>query len=124
MRKWAALSIFLPFISGCSYTKPVMLAPMQLGPKEHVKAIGRGESSAEYIFGIRIDGDDSLAEAVLNAGEKSKIPHSTMANVFVDRHLFCVPACWLPIYMESKTSVYGTMIVYDIEQSEDLRNHL
>jgi len=110
------LLLCLLVISGCSYTKPMLVAPMQLGPKEKAVAIGKGESSATYLLGFRIDGDDSLAEAVKNAKVKLTIKGTTMANVFVDRHFFCFPACWLPLYMESKTSVFGTVIAYDTEK--------
>jgi hypothetical protein len=116
MSRWAAL--LLVFISGCTYTKPMLVAPMQLGPKEHAVAIGAGESSANYFLGILMTGDDSLAEAVKNARDKAHLTSATMANVFVDRHFFCFPSCWFPIYRESRTTVFGTVITYNPDEQK------
>lgn len=86
---------------------------MQLGPKEKPIGIVTGTSSATYLLGFRIEGEDSLNAAVKDARMQAKVPKSTMANVFVDRYIFYFPAIWLPIYMESKTTIFGTLIAYE-----------
>lgn len=111
------LGIVLLFgLQGCYYTKPLMIAPMALGPKEHPHAIVSGKSEAIYLLGISTGGDNTFEAALNNARDKGNVQNSTLANVFVDRHYSCFPACWIPIVMTVETTVTGTLITYDADK--------
>lgn len=115
MRKLLLLIVF--FISGCSYTKPLMVSSTNLGQKEIPKITGTGVSSATYIFGFRsIGSDDSMQAAINDFKKRSKIKGitgDTMVNVFVDNETTYLPAWWFPVYIESTTTVFGTLVEYE-----------
>jgi len=88
---------------------------MALGPKEHPITTVKGESTASYLLGFLMDGEDTLAGAIEDAKKKAGLKLGTMANVFVDQKQFCVPSCWFGLYREVTTTIYGTLVSYDFE---------
>ncbi len=100
-------------LTGCSYTRPGMIAPMSLGPKEKVIAVTKGEAGAEYFLGFNVGGADTYAAAIENAQLQAGVKNATMANVFSDEQIFCFPSCWFALYRSVKTTVFGTLITYD-----------
>ncbi|HAF95886.1 MAG: hypothetical protein A2021_06600 [Elusimicrobia bacterium GWF2_52_66] len=79
-----------------------------------------GTSSAYYIFGLGPTGDDSLNAAIEDA--KSQAPSDSIANVFVDRKLICIPVCGFSIFTRIDTMVYGTLVKYANEDGTPLEN--
>lgn len=110
MRK---IAVALLLLSGCSYSRPVQLSQITLGPKERPIDTVAGEASASYFLGFHVDGDDTFAAAIADAKKKAGATTGTLYNVFIDRKISCFPACWLAFYTEITTSVYGTLVTYD-----------
>lgn len=124
MRKILALML-LASMSGCTYSKPLLVSSASLGPKEIPKAVGSGVSSTSYFLGFRnLPHGDSLELAIKDFKDKSEkkgIHGDTMVNVFVDREISYFPAWWFPIYMESRTTVHGTLIEYKDREAGDYK---
>lgn len=100
-------------LAGCSYTRPMTIAPMALGPKETPIAVVNGAASATYFFGFNMGGDNTFKEALEDAKLHSPASGDTLGNVFADQHLFCFPACFFPIIETMTTSVTGTLFRYE-----------
>jgi hypothetical protein len=100
-------------LAGCSYTKPALVAPMALGPKETPVAIVHGSAGADYFFGFNVGGEDTLAAAIEDAKLHSPFKGDTLANVFVDQSIACFPACSFPIIESVAVHVTGTLIKYE-----------
>jgi len=103
--------LFALFLSGCIHYMPGAVSSTSIGSTYEipVKTV-TGTSSAEYLFGFRQTGDDSLNAAIENA--KSQAPSDSIANIFVDRKITCIPFCCLPIYKKVDTYIYGTLVKY------------
>jgi len=78
----------------------------------------KGYSSASYIFLLGPIGNESLEAAIYDATKNEK--GSSLSNVFVDRRVFCVPFCFLPLYMQRDTMVYGTLVKYFDENGKEI----
>lgn len=74
-----------------------------------------GRSEASYVLFFGPFGDDSLLAALEDA--RSKGDGDTLANVFVDRKLFCFPVCGFSLYTSIETRITGTLVKYQDERS-------
>lgn len=106
-------------LSGCVHYMPAAVSSTSIGTKNEVPVqTAIGTSSAYYVFGLGPTGDDSLIAAIDDA--KSQAKSDSIANVFVDRKITCVPACFFPIYKRIDTMVYGTLVKYRNDSGTDL----
>lgn len=107
----------IPFsFSACTYYMPMTVSSTSIGNQSEVpvKVVsGRSEASYFLIFGPF--GDDSLQAALEDARRQGD--GDTLANVFVDRKLFCVPTCGWSLYTAVETRVTGTLVKYQDERS-------
>lgn len=110
---WAL--VLLSF-SGCTYYMPAAVSSTSIGNKGEIPVkVVSGSSEAYYWFAIGPFGDDSLQAALDDA--RSKGDGDTLANVFVDRKIFCFLNCYLPIYSSIETRITGTLVKYQDERS-------
>ena len=107
------LVVSLGMLAGCSYSRPVTIAPMSLGPKEEPVAMAHGVAATTYFFGFNMGTGNTFEEALEDAKLHAGVYGDTLANVFVDEQLFCFPACFFPIIKSVTTSVTGTLIRYN-----------
>lgn len=112
-RAYFVLAVSFILLTACSYDRPLMITPQTLGPKEKPLAIAHGEASESWFLGFHAGGENSFFSAIEDAKQKAGVTNATLYNVFVDREIYCFPACWLPLYTEVTTSVFGTLVTYD-----------
>lgn len=108
--------------SGCVHYMPAAVSSTSIGSKYEVPVrTVTGTSSAYYVLGLGPTGDDSLNAAIEDA--KSQAPSDSIANVFVDRKLTCVPVCGFSLFKRIDTMVYGTLVKYMKEDGTPIENY-
>lgn len=116
----AALLAML-YASGCTHYMPAAVSSTSIGGQGEVPVkVVTGRSKASYFLAFGPFGDDSLLAALEDA--RGKGDGDTLANVFVDRKLFCVPHCGFSLYTSVETEVTGTLVKYQDDRSSKFKN--
>jgi len=117
------LALMLLSFASCTYYMPVAVSSTSIGNQGEIPVkVVSGSSEASYFLVFGPFGDDSLLAALEDA--RSKGDGDTLANVFVDRKVFCIPFCGFPLYTSVETRITGTLVKYQDERSERFRNAL
>lgn len=115
-----ALVLMLLSFSGCTYYMPAAVSSTSIGNQGEIPVkVVSGRSEASYFLFFGPFGDDSLLAALEDA--RSKGDGDTLANVFVDRKLFCFPFCGVSIYTSIETRITGTLVKYQDERSRQFQ---
>ena len=84
-------------LSGCTYYMPAAVSSTSIGNQGEIPVkVVSGRSEASYFLVFGPFGDDSLQAALEDARRQGD--GDTLANVFVDRKLFCIPTCSWSLY--------------------------
>lgn len=111
-----AMAAMLISVSGCTHYMPAAVSSTSIGNHGEIPVkVVSGSSSANSFLFFGPFGDASLQAALEDA--RSQGDGDTIANVFVDRILFCFPACFLPIYSSVETRITGTLVKYQDERA-------
>lgn len=107
--------------AGCTHYMPAAVSSTSIGNQGEipVKVVSGSSSSSSFLF-FGPFGDASLNAALEDARRFGD--GDTLANVFVDRILFCFPACFIPIYSSIETRITGTLVKYKDERSLQYQN--
>lgn len=115
MKKIFILSFFL---IGCVKYMPLMVSTNSINSKyEKPTRVVTGISSAYFICGLPISGDDSLNAAVADAMSYGR--GDTLENVFIDRKIVGFPSIYFPIIGMVQTSILGTLVKYEVDNRND-----
>ncbi len=115
-----AIALSVAYASGCTYYMPAAVSSTSIGNQGEVPVkVVSGRSEASYFLAFGPFGDDSLLAALEDA--RSKGDGDTLANVFVDRKLFCVPHCGFALYTSIETKVTGTLVKYQDARSSQFQ---
>lgn len=110
----AGLAILMA--SGCTHYMPTAVSSTSIGNQGEIPVkVVTGSSSASSFLFFGPFGDASMQAALEDARRYGD--GDTLANVFVDRVLFCFPACFIPIYTSIETRITGTLVKYKDERS-------
>lgn len=116
----SAILLTLFGASGCTYYMPAAVSSSSVGNKGEIPVkVVSGLSRASYFLFFGPFGDDSLQAALEDARHGGN--GDTLANVFVDRKLFCVPLCEFPLYKSVETKITGTLVKYQDERSSQFQ---
>lgn len=111
-----AMAAMVLSISGCTYYMPTAVSSTSIGNHGEIPVkVVSGRSEASYFLAFGPFGDDSLQAALEDARRQGD--GDTLANVFVDRKLFCIPTCGFSLYTSIETRITGTLIKYQDERS-------
>ena len=114
-------SVFMFGFSGCTYYLPPVASSTTIGSKNEVPVqVVTGESTEWSFLFFGPFGDASAKAAIENAKTKSLEESDSIANVFLDRMMFCFPTCGLPIYVSATTQITGTLVRYKKDSGETL----
>lgn len=115
-----ALALMLLSFSGCTYYMPMAVSSTSIGNQGEIPVkVVSGRSEASYFLFFGPFGDDSLLAALEDA--RNKGDGDTLANVFIDRKLFCVPLCGFSLYTSIETRITGTLVKYHDERSRQFQ---
>jgi hypothetical protein len=82
-----------------------------------------GKSTAFYLFGLHVGGQDTLSSALEDALETvPRLVADTMVNVFVDRRVIYIPSNYFPIFTRIDTVLSGTLIKYQDKNFLEMKN--
>ncbi len=117
-----AMAVMQLSITGCTYYMPVAVSSTSIGNQGEipVKVVSGSSEASTFLFIFGPFGDASLQAALEDARRQGD--GDTLANVFVDRILFCFPACFLPIYSSVETRITGTLVKYQDDRSRQFQN--
>lgn len=117
-----AMAVMLLSASGCTYYMPVAVSSTSIGNQGEIPVkVVSGRSEASYFLFLGPFGDDSLQAALEDA--RSQGDGDTLANVFVDRKLFCFPLCGFSLYTSIETRITGTLVKYQDERSRQFQKN-
>lgn len=110
MRRFLFLVPFV-FLAGCTYYLPPTISSSSInGQYEMPVKVASGHSSEYSVLLFGPFGDASVRSAIKDAMRNTDA--DTIANVYVDRKVFCFPICALPLLREYETVVFGTLVSY------------